>query len=98
MPFNNIIMDNYNGCDDSVKDSISQIKSDIRQLKGLNYPFFKVKGAAVFLGLSERRVYSLISDGDIAYYKNKQGKIRFSRKQLNDYETYKEFPVNAKMN
>ena len=91
-------MENYNGCEDWVKDSISQIKTDIRTLKGLNAPFYKVKGASVYLGLSERRVYSLISDGDIAYYKNKQGKIRFSRKQLEDYETYKEFPVNAKNN
>jgi excisionase family DNA binding protein len=82
----------------SFKEAISQIKTDIKELKGLNAPFYKVKGASVYLGLSERRVYSLISDGDIAYYKNKQGKIRFSRKQLDDYETYKEFPVNAKNN
>ena len=85
-------------CDDWVKDSISQIKTDIRQLKGLNAPFYRVKGASVYLGLSERRIYSLISDGDIAYYKNKNGMIRFSRKHLNDYETYKEFPGNAKNN
>ena len=85
-------------CDDELKESVSQIKQQVSELRGLNTPFYKVKGASVYLGLSERRVYSLISDGDIAYYKNKQGKIRFSRKQLNDYETYKEFPVNAKTN
>jgi excisionase family DNA binding protein len=91
-------MDNLNKCDNWVKDSITQIKTDIRELKGINHPFFKVKGAAIFLGVSERRIYSLISDGDIAYYKNKSGRIRFSRKQLMDYETYKEIPVSSKVN
>tara|TARA_R100001440_G_scaffold61372_1_gene81267 strand:- start:293 stop:565 length:273 start_codon:yes stop_codon:yes gene_type:complete len=84
--------------EDWVKDSISQIKTDVKELKGLNYPFFKVKGASVFLGISVRKVYSLISDGDIAYYKNKSGRIRFSKKQLQDYETFKEYPVTSKMN
>ena len=85
-------------CDDWVKDSISQIKQDVRHLKGINYPFFKVKGASVYLGISTRRVYSLISDGDIAYYKNKSGRIRFSRKQLDDFETYQEITVSSKSN
>ncbi len=85
-------------CDDELKESVSQIKKDVKELKGLNYPFFKVKGASVYLGISVRKVYSLISDGDIAYYKNKSGRIRFSRKQLQDYETYKEYPVTSKMN
>ena len=84
--------------EDWVKDSISQIKTDVKELKGLNYPFFKVKGASVFLGISVRKVYSLISDGDVAYYKNKSGRIRFSKKQLQDYETFKEYPVTSKMN
>lgn len=85
-------------CDDWVKDSISQIKTDLKELKGINYPFFKVKGASLYLRISERKLYSLISDGDIAYYKNKSGRVRFSRKQLQDYETYKEYPVSSKMN
>ena len=85
-------------CDDELKESVSLIQKQLTELKGLNYPFFKVKGASVYLGLSERRIYGLISDGDIAYYKNKSGKIRFSRKQLEDYETYKEYPVSNKMN
>ena len=93
-----IIMNNNNMCEEWVKDSISQIKKDVKDLKGINYPFFKVKGASVYLGISTRRLYSLISDGDIAYYKNKSGRIRFSRKQLDDFETYQEHPVSNKMN
>lgn len=85
-------------CDDWVKDSISQIKIDLKELKGKYAPFYTVKGASVYLGLSVRRVYGLISDGDIAYYKNKSGRIRFSRKQLEDFESYQEHPVSNKMN
>jgi excisionase family DNA binding protein len=89
-------MDNVNKCDNWFKDSITQIKTDLKNLKGKYAPFYTVKKASVYLGISARRVYSLISDGDIAYYKNKSGRIRFSRKQLDDFETYQEFHIIEK--
>jgi excisionase family DNA binding protein len=77
-----------NNLENWIKNSIIEIKKNIEQFKVLNNPFYKVKGASVYLGLSERRVYSLVSDGDLAYYKNKKGKIRFSKKQLDDLKSF----------
>ena len=85
-----------NNLENWIKNSIIEIKKDVKNIKIINNPFFKVKEASVYLGLSQRRVYGLISDGDIAYYKNKSGRIRFSRKQLEDYESYEEFSIIEK--
>ena len=61
-----------------------------------NSPFYDVKEASKFLGISNRRLYAIISDGGIAYYKNRSNRIRFSKKQLEEYESFKEFSVKDK--
>lgn len=83
-------------CDEGFKESVSQIQEQLKEIKMYSSPFFDVKGASKFLGLSERRIYGLISDGDIAYYKNRSGRIRFSKKQLEEFESFREFSVKDK--
>jgi len=89
-------MNKKNKCDDELKESVSQIHKQLKEIKSYSSPFLDVKGASKFLGLSVRRLYSLISDGDIAYYKNKSGRFRFSKKQLEEFESYKEYSVKDK--
>ena len=86
-------MEKLHECDESLKESVSQIQEQLKEIKSYSSPFFDVKGAGKFLSLSIRRIYSLISDGDIAYYKNRANRIRFSKKQLEDFESYREFGV-----
>ena len=83
-------------CDEGLKESVSQIQKQLTEIKTYQSPFYDVKGESKFLGISARRLYAIISDGGIAYYRNKSKRIRFSKKQLEEYEYYKEFSVKDK--
>jgi len=83
--------------DDRLKEPVSEIKEELEKIK-YQSPFYDTKGASKFLGISRARLYGIIANGQINHYKNRSGRIRFSKSQLEDFESYIEVNVSSRNN